>query len=213
MLGILLALVSCDLPSFYEDLEGCEPGETILSEVTYLFAFDDETEAHTFETNDRKYLSARGYTLWNISDSNDGEDFLPLSLTVCKESGRSEAGFGTVFCAQEIGGKPFMLAALINVNGLYTVGKISEGNFSHVTGWENSDFINKGLGIKNSISVSYDPENKNFTLSINGHAAAAFAVSEKIAFKGSKSGYVVVIANNEAFPENPVKVTFEKARQ
>lgn len=213
MLNILLIFMSCDLASFYEDFEGCEPEETAISEESSLFVTDDETEVYTFETNDRKYISEKGYTLWKTLDSNAGEDFIPLSLTVCKESGRSEAGFGTVFCVQEIDGKSFMLAILINANGYYTIGKITEGIFSHITGWENSDYINKGFGIKNLISVSYDSENKNFVLVINGHTVTAFAVSEDIVFKGSKSGYVVVIANNEAFPDNPVKVTFEKTRQ
>lgn len=213
MLNILLIFMSCDLASFYEDFEGSEPEKTTVSEESSLFTTDNETEVYTFETNDRKYLSEKGYTLWNISDSNVGKDFMPLSLTVCKESGRSEAGFGAVFCVQEIAGKSFMLAILINVNGFYTVGKITEGNFSHITGWENSDYINKGFGIKNLISVSYDSESKDFMLRINGYTVTTFAVSEDIVFKDSKTGYVVVIANNEAFPNNPVKVTFEKSRQ
>ena len=63
------------------------------------------------------------------------------------------------------------------------------------------------------ISVSYDSESKDFMLRINGYTVTTFAVSEDIVFKDSKTGYVVVIANNEAFPNNPVKVTFEKSRQ
>lgn len=212
-LFIMAVLFSCDLSSFYGNLEGCEPEETTVAEASTLFAPDDKTEAYAFKTNDTKYLSANGRTFWTAKETNSSESFEPVSVTVCKESGRTEAGFGIVFCSQELDGTPFMLAVLINANGLYTAGKVSNGIFSHITGWRNSVYINKGLGIQNVISVSCDSESKNFTLSINGYAVTTFAVSENIVFNSSKSGFAVVIANNENFPENPVKVTFEKARQ
>ena len=122
----------------------------------------------------------------------------------------SEAGFGLVFCEQKIEGKPFMLAVLINANGYYTVGKVSDGVFCHINdGWKNSNFINKGYGIKNTISVAYDSGTRNFILKINGYEITSFTVSEQISFKNSRSGFAVVIANNESFPDKPVRVTFE----
>ena len=127
-----------------------------------------------------------------------------------KESGRTEAGFGLVFCEQEIEGKPFMLAVLINANGYYTVGKVSDGVFCHINdGWKNSSFINKGYGIKNTISVAYDTGTRNFILKINGYEITSFTVSEQISFKNSRSGFAAVVANNENFPDKPVRVTFE----
>ena len=103
-----------------------------------------------------------------------------------------------------------MLAVLINANGYYTVGKVSDGVFCHINGgWKNSNFINKGYGIKNTISVAYDTGTRNFILKINGYEITSFTVSEQISFKNSKSGFAVVIANNENFPGNPVRVTFE----
>ena len=210
VLGTMLIFASCDFSSFDENSENEKPEETTVTEETTLFNVDDESGTYIFETNDTKYLSAKGYTLWTVSDTNDEEEFLPISINICKESGKSEAGFGIVFCVQEIDGKTFMLTVLINVNGLYTVGKITDGDFSHITGWKSSTYINKGYGIKNLISVSYDSESKNFMLYINNYLVTAFTVSEDIVFKNSKSGYVVVIANNETFPKNSVKVMFEK---
>ena len=103
-----------------------------------------------------------------------------------------------------------MLTVLINANGYYTIGKVYDGVFRHINeGWESSKYIKRGLGIKNLINITYDENNTNFTLKLNGCEITNFSVEEEILFRESKSGYVVVIANNENFPKNSVKVFFE----
>ena len=207
---IIAALSSCELAPFEERENLVNPDQTNLQEESSMFEKDEQNETFTFETNDTKYLGANGWTLWTVPNVNTSESFNPVAVEVIKESGRTEAGFGLVFCEQEIEGKPFMLAVLINANGFYTVGKVSDGVFCHINdGWKNSNFINKGYGIKNTISVAYDTGAKNFILKINGYEITSFTVSEQISFKNSKSGFAVVIANNENFPSKPVRVTFE----
>ena len=201
---------SCGLASFEEGENLIKPEQTNLQEESSMFEKDERNKIFTFETNDTKYLGANGWTLWTVPNVNTSERFNPVAVEVIKESGRTEAGFGLVFCEQKIDGKPFMLAVLINANGYYTVGKVSDGVFCHINdGWKNSNFINKGYGIKNTISVAYDTGNKNFILKINSYEITSFTVSEQISFKNSKSGFAVVIANNENFPSKPVRVTFE----
>lgn len=207
---IIAALSSCGLAPFEEGENLINPDQTNLQEESSMFEKDEQNKTFTFETNDTKYLGAKGWTLWTVPNVNTSESFNPVAVELIKESGRTEAGFGLVFCEQEIEGKPFMLAVLINANGYYTVGKVSDGVFCHINdGWKNSNFINKGYGIKNSISVAYDTGNKNFILKINSYEITSFTVSEQISFKNSKSGFAVVIANNENFPGNPVRITFE----
>ena len=201
---------SCELAPFEEGETLTRPEQTNLQEESTLFEKDEQNKIFTFETNDTKYLGAKGWTLWTVPNVNTSENFNLVAVEVIKESGRTEAGFGLVFCEQKIEGKPFMLAVLINANGYYTVGKVSDGVFCHINdGWKNSNFINKGYGIKNTISVAYDTGAKNFILKINGYEITSFTVSEQISFKNSKSGFAVVIANNENFPSKPVRVTFE----
>ena len=201
---------SCGLAPFEEGENLIKPEQTNLQEESSMFEKDERNKIFTFETNDTKYLGANGWTLWTVPNVNTSESFNPVAVEVIKESGRTEAGFGLVFCEQKIEGKPFMLAVLINANGYYTVGKVSDGVFCHINdGWKNSNFINKGYGIKNTISVAYDTGTKNFILKINGYEITSFTVSEQISFKNSKSGFAVVIANNENFPSKPVRVTFE----
>ena len=206
----LVLFSSCEIAPFEEGENLVNPDQTNLQEESSMFEKDEQNETFTFETNDTKYLGEKGWTLWTVPNVNTSESFNPVAVEVIKESGRTEAGFGLVFCEQKIEGKPFMLAVLINANGYYTVGKVSDGVFCHINdGWKNSNFINKGYGIKNTISVAYDTGTRNFILKINGYEITSFTVSEQISFKNSRSGFAVVIAHNENFPSKPVRITFE----
>ena len=174
----LVLFSSCEIAPFEEGENLVNPDQTNLQEESSMFEKDEQNETFTFETNDTKYLGEKGWTLWTVPNVNTSESFNPVAVEVIKESGRTEAGFGLVFCEQEIEGKPFMLAVLINANGYYTVGKVSDGVFCHINdGWKNSSFINKGYGIKNTISVAYDTGAKNFILKINGYEITSFTVS------------------------------------
>lgn len=210
MFTALALLTACNLEPFEEGTNPVKPEQTYVQEESSMFIKNEQNQIFSFETNDTNFLGINGYTLWTVPDVNSNESFSPINVEAVKESGRSEAGFGLVFCEQKIDDKPFMLTVLINANGYYTVGKVFDGVFSHINdGWKSSNYINKGYGIKNILTVTYDPGSKNFLLKINGYQITSFTVSEQISFKNSRSGFAVVIANNESFPSKSVKVTFE----
>lgn len=209
-LVLLTIMTSCELAPFEEGQTPVNPEQTNVQEESTMFEEYEQNKTFIFETNDTKYLTPNGYTLWTVPQINTSENFNAISVKVTKESGRTEAGFGLVFCEQNIDEKPFMLAVMINTNGLYSIGKIYDGVFSHINnGWLKSNHIYSGLGVPNDISITFNNTNKNFTLSINDYEITSFTVNEKITFKNSRSGYVVVIANNESFPSKPVRVTYE----
>lgn len=209
-LVLLIIMTSCELAPFEEGQNPVNPEQTNVQEESTMFEEYEQNKMFIFETNDTKYLTPNGYTLWTVPQINTSENFNTISVKVTKESGRTEAGFGLVFCEQNIDEKPFMLAVMINTNGLYSIGKIYDGVFSHINnGWLKSNHIYSGLGVPNDISITFNNTNKNFTLSINNYEITSFTVNEKITFKNSRSGYVVVIANNESFPSKPVRVTYE----
>ena len=209
-LVLLTIMTSCELAPFEEGQNPVNPEQTNVQEESTMFEEYEQNKTFIFETNDTKYLTPNGYTLWTVPQINTSENFNAISVKVTKESGRTEAGFGLVFCEQNIDEKPFMLAVMINTNGLYSIGKIYDGVFSHINnGWLKSNHIYSGLGVPNDISITFNNTNKNFTLSINNYEITSFTVNEKITFKNSRSGYVVVIANNENFPSKPVRVTYE----
>lgn len=212
IMTIIIVITSCELSPFVREKEIINPEQTNVKEETSLFNQENsDGKSYEFVTNDTRFLNRNGYTFWSVPYVNTHDDFEPVTVTVCKESGRSEAGFGIVFCKQDLNGKSYMLTVLINGNGLYTVGKVIEGSFYYLDKrWNASDSIRRGQGVNNKLSVTYDSESKLFYLYINDYKVTSFSTSENITFKNSKSGFAVVIANNETFPSNPVKVTFEK---
>lgn len=212
IMTFLAIICSCELTPYVKEKGTLNLEEVNVKEETLLFnQKNSEETVYEFITNNPKFLNKNGYTFWSVPYENSQDFFEPVTVTVCKESGRSEAGYGIVFCKQELNGKSFMLTVLINGNGLYTVGKVIEGSFYYLDkGWKSSASIKRGLGVKNKISVTYDSEKKLFDLCINDFKITSFSTSENISFSNSKSGFAVVIANNETFPVNPVKVTFEK---
>lgn len=212
IMTIIFVITSCELSPFVREKETINPEQTNVKEETSLFNQENsDGKSYEFVTNDTRFLNRNGYTFWSVPYVNTHDDFEPVTVTVCKESGRTEAGFGIVFCKQDLNGKSYMLTVLINGNGLYTVGKVIEGSFIYLDkGWKASDSIRRGQGVNNKLSVTYDSESKLFYLYINDYKVTSFSTSEDITFKNSKSGFAVVIANNETFPSNPVKVTFEK---
>lgn len=212
LIPVLTLLTACGLSPMEDKEEDLIPEEPVnITEETSLFTEDSvELGKYLFETNDTKYLNKNGYTIWSTNKTNTSTNFESINIELSKLSGRTEAGFGIVFCEQQYDGKPYMLAIMINANGLYTIGKIVNGAFYHLEGnWKFSEYINKGFGFKNNISVSYDNSLESFVLTINDEEITRFTVPEKISYKNSKSGFVVVISNKENFPETPVKVEFE----
>ena len=212
---LVAMLGSCGLSPLDSGTEPQAAEETALEEESLLFKEKEDSDGGEvlFETNEARYSGGEGYTLWTAGNVNVSESFETLSATVSKESGKAEGGFGLVFCSQEVGGKPFMLALLINTRGMYAVGKVSDGTFSHIGGgWNSSVYIRRGYGIRNAVEVSYADAEKNFLLRINGQKITAFTVPEEISFKGSRWGYAVVVTPDEDFPDVPVRVTFENKK-
>ncbi len=210
ILCALCLIASCDLPPLENMNDTAPVAQTEIREESSLFTASQNSTLFTFETNDTKYLTQNGYTLWTVPYINTSESFETITVTLDRQSGKKQAGFGIVFCSQTIDGKPFMLTLLINASGFYTAGKVYNGVFSHISGgWKSSPYIKKGNGVKNILTVSYDENSRSFVVKINGYTITAFTVTEQISFKDSKYGFAVVIANNEDFPTESVKVNFE----
>lgn len=209
LIPVFLLLTGCGLSPLDEGKNIVLPEKTVIREETTLFSAGSDSTQTIFETNETRYLTQRGYTLWKSVKINQGDDFESVRVSLCKERGKSEAGYGIVFCCQEIDEKPFMLTVLINTAGFYTVGKISDGVFTHLNeGWKSSAFINRGYGMRNDIEVTYNSTQRNFNLKINDYDTATFTVSENIIFQNSRSGYAAVIASDERFPDIPVRIIY-----
>lgn len=199
-------LVSCKLQPFPEedDIEDDIVGN--ITEATELFSGNGEE--FIFETNETKYLSDYGYTLWTLTECNESESFNAIDVDVYKSSGNPGAGFGVVFCNQEIEGKNYMLVVLINTKGQYLIGKVIDGNFQSFSQWKSSPYIRRGYGVVNNIKINY--EDASFILRINGYEITKIKDSDHVVIKGSKSGYVAIIDRGESFPQVQVKIVYKK---
>ena len=171
--------------------------ETISNNAAY-------TNKITFTTNDNKYLTSYGYTLWTAGERTDFAE--PIKMKLCKTSGNSSAGYGIVFCKQTYNNSDFLLTFMINTLGQYMIGKYVENRFSVITEWEDCNSLYKGVGVNNEIEILYERE--SFIVKINGVEADSFSVEENIAINDTNYGYVVVISNTENFPSIPVTVSF-----
>ncbi len=199
--------MACNLSPFgTEDENLNEVDKTVIEENSTLFVAEDSN--YIFETNDSKYLKQNGVTLWCVKDINASTSFEEIEVNVSKQNGKSEAGYGVIFMQQEYEGKDFLLTIMINTKGEFILGKVFDGKFTAIRQWQSCSYLNKGYGIKNKINISMI--DNTFRLKLNGYTITDFSISEKINIQNSKSGYVVVVSGNENFPNNSVKVIFEK---
>lgn len=207
---VISILTSCSLQPFEDtsDESGTDIEHTAIEEDSSLFTQGSNESQFIFETNDLKYQKEKGYTLWCTKYKNTGEKFEPFCTTVSKESGKSECGFGVVFLQQKTDETDFLMTVMINTKGQFIIGSVSDGKFTTIKNWQECPYLLKGNGIKNKIEV-YQKEETIFVLKLNDYEVCDFTIPKNILIKESQNGYVTVIAQNENFPNTPVRTVFE----
>lgn len=209
---VFLIFISCQLEPFDKSIKNIadddsEDEKITLEEASSLFEVENEN-CFIFETNSTSYLKKNGCTLWCTKSTNETENFEEINVEVYKESGKAETGFGIIFLKQSVNEKDFFVTVMINTQGQYIIGKVLDGKFEIISNWQSTKYLNKGYGIKNKISVR--EETGKFRISFNGYSIKDFLIEEKISYKGSKKGYVAVIASNENIPEEKVKIVLRQ---
>jgi hypothetical protein len=149
-----------------------------------------------FYTNDTKYRSSRGYTLWTLRGAEGTLGTRTLRLR--KPAGSSIAGYGMVLGYKirlvEDEAVPVMLTVMINNNGQYVIGKVIDGTFNYISQWTPASALEAGSGQENIITVQYQGDNK-YLLKFNGTVIREFTDEEEPRCAGEgKNGYMVVIA-------------------
>ncbi|MFP4377887.1 MAG: hypothetical protein ACLFP4_12660, partial [Spirochaetales bacterium] len=130
-------------------------------------------------------------------------------VTMYKLSGRSETGYGITFGMQDINN---FLVVMINTTGFYVMGRVEERNFEEITAdgrWAYAPELLQGYNRPNTIRVSYDPAESEYTLSINGTEVETFVDNADNPYTGGALGHIVTLSPFEVFPELPVHVVFE----
>ena len=203
--ALMVLLVSCDFSSPLVPPEGIgDQNPPPVEENTRLFVEGDKPGEFVFETNESGYSRPYGKSFW-FPAGNTQSPFVDWGITVRKESGRTEGGFGIVIC--DVGTS--MLTVMIRIDGYYQVAEIVKGRYIPRDVWKPHPAIVRDRGNKNRINVSR-ASNGVFTLRINDQKITTFVDDEAPIHTGGRQGYLVVSSPLEDFPRIPLKVIFRE---
>jgi hypothetical protein len=192
-----------------------------VTPVSDLFDVEDpggggDPRVTRFYTNDTKYRTPSGYTLWSAGDGTEVSAFTSRTVTVWKPSGSAVAGYGLVICealrTTENGTEKVFLTVMINNSGKYAVGKVYGGRYESLVWWKDSTSLIIGSGIPNKITVVKDGTQPNqYDLWLNDVFVETFNDAD-VPFCESKgrSGYIVVITPTDLANGSSVDVWFEE---
>jgi hypothetical protein len=200
----VVTLTAC-LSPYNGESSGLPEEGTPMDYATDLFIpveVEDETiGTFRFSTNDPKYRTPSGYTLWTYC--SDVVGFQDRTVTVRKPLGSNVAGYGMIICSaqRQISGRiaTVFLSVMINNNRQYAVGKVIGGSYIPLVNWTDSTGLHKGIGLENIIRVVKDEENPNkYTLYCNNVNEGFFVDDEVPRCEGmGQNGYIVVIAPDD----------------
>lgn len=210
---LILALVSCaPAPSgSYDDPNGGTNGSFV--EVSELFVATSNPGETRVLTNDERYWSANGYTVWTVWNEGEADPFTTRTVTMAKSLGEGVAGYGLVICqVNRPGIGNTMLTVMINVKGQYTIGKVIDGSYQALVPWKTSSCLKTNYGLSNTITVTYDAVALEYTLTINGNVVQTFKDESEPRHTGGKNGYIVVFSPYDTFPSKTVDVLFTESK-
>ena len=164
-----------------------------------------------FRTNDKQYWTYEGMTMWTVW--GDGEDiFDSRTVTMGKSTGYSGGGYGIVFCHGEYEVEEkltlAMLVVMVNNEGQYIIGKAIGGIFNDIGWWKSTPYLHRGTGATNELTMSYEKENGEYCLTINGYEIERFRDDSAPALRKGKNGYIAVITPFDKFPESGIDVYY-----
>jgi len=209
----VLFIFSCLTPYEPQEKAGLpeEGGAISLAEELFTEGLPDEEgrKVTVFLVNDNAYWSEYGYTLWTVENGAGEELFTTREVCLSKITGDKIAGYGIVICHKmRVGYGETMLTIMINTEQNYAIGKVIGGNYKSIKSWTYSRYLEKGYGRPNELNITYDKENKEYTLTINDNEIEKFKDETEPVCEGGRSGYIVVISPQDKFPQTPVEIIF-----
>lgn len=206
-LSAAILFVACDLP--VKQIYDAEEDDTTTEENSSLFESQDDG-SYKFETNDTKYTSENGYTIWAVTQQiSSTESFSDFTTSIIKSQGNTGYGFGVIFNGNtDSNGNTSMICVMIRTTGYYAIGKVENGLYDDIQYWEPNSYIKTGLGVKNTIKITKDSTSNEYAVTFNGDSTVNFSDTGSYIYDNGNRGYVVVLAPDENFPTNRVVVSF-----
>jgi hypothetical protein len=217
VLGVLV-LAGCSTPYRGDGETDAETGTGVIR-ADRLFVSSEEGEGRTktvFRTNDEKYWSWKGTTVWTTWGDVVPAPFTGRTVEMGKVNGDEGGGYGMVFCQGDrvVGGKTekTMLLVMINNRGEYMIGEVVGSRFTEFAWWKTSPYLNRNAGAKNEVRVLCDAVSGEFSLFLNGALTETFRDDAEPVHREGRNGYVVVITPYDRFPSEDVDVYFIEDR-
>jgi hypothetical protein len=156
-------LMSCLSPYEGEEAGDGLPGDKTPIVVSELFTpaeNENGKPGYRFFTNDTRYQSPTGYTLWStVPSPQPAGDFLKRKITVHKPYGENVAGYGMVICStQQVINEQVttvFLTVMINNVGQYAVGKVIGTRYQTLVDWTTANGLDEGR-VPNTVEVVRD---------------------------------------------------------
>lgn len=175
--------------------------------------FKKEGEKIILKTNNTKYWGVRGYTLWKFLGEEIDKN--APSIKVVKKEGASEAGYGLVCYSTktEAGQKKYrMLVILIHVDGKYSIGYVVDGLYKDIEWKRQSEKLNKGYGVENSISVKKAGKKIEVYFndeSYSGSPSYTINDSSEYLLGEGEAGLIGVVSAKDKFPDDFVWIEYK----
>jgi hypothetical protein len=189
-------------------------GFALVSELFEEISESGGGKTTRFHTNDNRYWSEYGYTLWTVWGDDTLIPFAERTVTMSKPKGFASACYGMVICqgTRPAEGKNTltMLTVMINNAGQYALGKVIGGRYEEILELTLSPYLQAGTGAPNTLRVEYN--GGIFSLFINGEFTHSFTDAIEPVHSGGRNGYIVVIAPIDKFPEGEVDVYFTETK-
>ena len=176
------------------------------NESPSLFISNPLTDEIIFSFN--TISSAKGATYWTeISPHNNL--FEPIELTLRKTSGYSSGGYGIFFSQRDRFTNLFScLVLFINIQGEYCTGVVTERSFTYILPWTTAEFLLKGYGQNNTLTIKSENEPGTYQIYLNGNFTNTFEDPSENIHIGNGHGYITVVTPMENFPSQPVTVIY-----
>lgn len=202
-------LLSCTLSGGEEYSDSNDIEETVFEKVNHLFE-EQADGSVVFATNDPRYWSRNGYTLWAIDDryADVSSPFDGRSCTVSKSSGYYYTGYGMIFCyGKNSSDQDAMYTLMINTKRQYTVGKAINGEYLSIQGWTVCSALRQDYGASNELLVTYNDGTGIYTIHINGEEVSEFTSQPEVKTSGG-SGYIAVLSPYDKFSDDTVRIGY-----
>lgn len=170
--------------------------------------FTEEDGKIILHTNNKKYWSVRGYTLWKFFPANKEVK----EIKVKKLEGDNNGGYGFI-CYRNKGEKDRFLCILIYTDGRYSVGNVVDGKYTGIVYKQESTNLLKGSGATNVIRTEQVGKSiKIFFTEKNSGTDADYVIENSEEYKPGNdgSGMIAVISPKDNFPKTYVSIEYNK---